>query len=82
MKLVRLVKSSDLKNVEHLIKNSGAGMTTMPKIGKEIKKRLVCTERSQKKNIKKNNHDTYLFVRKDKNKKEGKSENYNSVAKK
>ena len=40
MKLVRLVKSSDLKNVEHLIKNSGAGMTTMPKTSQEIKKRL------------------------------------------
>ena len=53
MKLVRLVKSSDLKNVEHLVKNSGAGMTTMPKTSQEIKKRLLWSERSQKKNIKK-----------------------------
>ena len=56
MKLVRLVKSSDLKNVEHLIKNSGAGMTTMPKTSQEIKKRLLWSERSQKKNIKKPNN--------------------------
>ncbi len=46
MKLVRLVKSSDLKNVEHLINNSGAGMTTMPKTSQEIKKRLLWSERS------------------------------------
>ena len=82
MKLVRLVKSSDLKNVEHLIKNSGAGMTTMPKTSKEIKKRLLWSERSQKKNIKKPNHDSYLFVLEDNNKIVGLSAIYTSVSKK
>ena len=65
MKCVRLVKSSDLKNVEHLIKNSGASMTTMPKTKQEIKKRLAWSEKSQKKNIKKPNQDSYLFVLED-----------------
>ena len=37
MKIARLVKISDLKNVEHLVKYSGKGMTTMPKTNKEIK---------------------------------------------
>ena len=37
MKIARLVKISDLKNVEHLVKYSGKGMTTMPKTIKEIK---------------------------------------------
>ena len=82
MKLVRLVKSSDLKNVEHLIKNSGAGMTTMPKTSQEIKKRLLWSERSQKKNIKKPNHDSYLFVLEDNNKIVGLSAIYTSVSKK
>jgi len=41
MKVVRLVKSSDFKNVEHLVKHSGKGMTTMPKTPQEIKERIL-----------------------------------------
>ena len=40
MKIARLVKISDLKNVEHLVKYSGKGMTTMPKTSIEIKEGL------------------------------------------
>ena len=40
MKIVRLVKNSDFKNVEHLVKYSGKGMTTMPKTPQEIKERI------------------------------------------
>ena len=80
MKRVRLVKSSDLKNVEHLIKNSGAGMTTMPKTSQEIKKRLIWSERSQKKNIKKPNQDSYLFVLEDNGRIVGLSAIYTSVS--
>ena len=64
MKCVRLVKSSDLKNVEHLIKNSGASMTTMPKTSQEIKKRLSWSEKSQKKILKNPiKIATYLFLK-------------------
>ena len=57
-------KSSDLKNVEHLIKNSGASMTTMPKTSQKLKKRLSWSEKSQKKNIKKPiKIATYLFLK-------------------
>ena len=44
MKVVRLVKNSDFKTVEHLVKHSGKGMTTMPKTSKEIKERIVWSE--------------------------------------
>ena len=80
MKCVRLVKSSDLKNVEHLIKNSGLGMTTMPKTSQEIKKRLSWSEKSQKKNIKKPNQDSYLFVLEDNGRIVGLSAIYTSVS--
>ena len=49
MKIARLVKISDLKNVEHLVKYSGKGMTTMPKTTKEIKERIKWSERSRNK---------------------------------
>ena len=80
MKRVRLVKSSDLNNVENLIKNSGAGMTTMPKSKQEIKKRLAWSEKSQKKNIKKPNQDSYLFVLEDNGRIVGLSAIYTSVS--
>ena len=82
MRLVRLVKSSDLQSVEDLIKNSGAGMTTMPKTSQEINKRLVWSERSQKKNTKKPNQDSYLFVLEDNGRIVGLSAIYTSVSKK
>ena len=49
MKVVRLVKSSDFKNVEHLVKHSGKGMTTMPKTPQEIKERISWSENEIKK---------------------------------
>ena len=51
MKVVRLVKNSDFKNVEHLVKHSGKGMTTMPKTPKEIKERIGWSEKSRNKKI-------------------------------
>jgi arginine/ornithine N-succinyltransferase beta subunit len=49
MKVVRLVKSSDFKNVEHLVKHSGKGMTTMPKTPQEIQARISWSEKSSNK---------------------------------
>merc|ERR1711965_611427 len=49
MKVVRLVKNSDFKSVEHLVKHSGKGMTTMPKTPKEIKERIAWSEKSRNK---------------------------------
>ena len=51
MKVVRLVKNSDFKSVEHLVKNSGKGMTTMPKTPKEIKERIAWSEKSRNKKL-------------------------------
>mgnify|MGYP002701093814 CR=1 FL=1 len=59
MKIARLVKISDLKNVEHLVTYSGKGMTTMPKTTKEIKTRIQWTERASNKKTKKQNHERY-----------------------
>ena len=53
MKVVRLVKNSDFKSVEHLVKHSGKGMTTMPKTPKEIKERIAWSEKSRNKKTKK-----------------------------
>ncbi len=82
MNLVRLVKTSDLSSIEKLIKNSDAGMTTMPKSSQEIKKRLIWSERSQKQNIKKPNQDSYLFVLEENKQIVGLSAIYTSVSKK
>ena len=65
MKVVRLVKNSDFKSVEHLVKHSGKGMTTMPKTPKEIKERIAWSEKSRNKKIKRPNQDSYLFVLED-----------------
>ena len=40
MQVVRLVKTSDLQQVTELIKKTGIGMTTMPKLEKKFKKEL------------------------------------------
>ena len=82
MKIARLVKISDLKNVEHLVKYSGKGMTTMPKTIKEIKERIKWSERSRNKKTKKPNQDSYLFVLEDNGRIVGLSAIYTSVSQK
>lgn len=80
MKVVRLVKSSDFKNVEHLVKHSGKGMTTMPKTPQEIKERISWSEKSRNKKTNKPNQDSYLFVLEDNNRIVGLSAIYTSVS--
>ena len=80
MKVVRLVKNSDFKSVEHLVKHSGKGMTTMPKTPKEIKERIGWSEKSRNKKIKKPNQDSYLFVLEDNGRIVGLSAIYTSVS--
>ena len=80
MKVVRLVKSSDFKNVEHLVKHSGKGMTTMPKTPQEIKERISWSEKSRNKKTSKPNQDSYLFVLEDNNRIVGLSAIYTSVS--
>ena len=80
MKVVRLVKSSDFKNVEHLVKHSGKGMTTMPKTPQEIKERISWSEKSKNKKTNKPNQDSYLFVLEDNNRIVGLSAIYTSVS--
>ena len=80
MKVVRLVKNSDFKSVEHLVKHSGKGMTTMPKTPKEIKERIAWSEKSRNKKTKKPNHDSYLFVLEDNGRIVGLSAIYTSVS--
>ena len=80
MKVVRLVKNSDFKNVEHLVKHSGKGMTTMPKTPQEIKKRISWSERSCNKKANKPNQDSYLFVLEDNGRIVGLSAIYTSVS--
>ena len=80
MKVVRLVKGSDFKNVEHLIKHSGKGMTTMPKTSKEIKERIAWSESSQHKKSNKPYQDSYLFVLEDNGRIVGLSAIYTSVS--
>ena len=82
MKIARLVKISDLKNVEHLVKYSGKGMTTMPKTSIEIKERIKWSERSCNKKTKKPNQDSYLFVLEDNGRIVGLSAIYTSVSQK
>ena len=52
----------------------------MPKTKQEIKKRLAWSEKSQKKNIKKPNQDSYLFVLEDNGRIVGLSAIYTSVS--
>ena len=80
MKIVRLVKNSDFKNVEHLVKHSGKGMTTMPKTPQEIKERIFWSERSRNKKANKPNQDSYLFVLEDNSRIVGLSAIYTSVS--
>ena len=80
MKVVRLVKNSDFKSVEHLVKHSGKGMTTMPKTTKEIKERIAWSEKSRNKKTKKPNQDSYLFVLEDNGRIVGLSAIYTSVS--
>ena len=80
MKVVRLVKNSDFKSVEHLVKHSGKGMTTMPKTPKEIKERIAWSEKSRNKKTKKPNQDSYLFVLEDNGRIVGLSAIYTSVS--
>ena len=80
MKVVRLVKASDLKGVEHLVKHSGKGMTTMPKTLQEIKQRIAWSVSSQQKKVKKPNQDSYLFVLEDNKRIVGLSAIYTSVS--
>jgi arginine N-succinyltransferase len=80
MKVVRLVKTSDFKCVENLVKHSGKGMTTMPKTAQEIKKRIAWSESSQHKKSNKPNQDSYLFVLEDHGRIAGLSAIYTSVS--
>jgi len=80
MRVVRLVKTSDFKSVEKLVKHSGKGMTTMPKTAIEIKKRITWSESSQNKKSKKPNQDSYLFVLEDDGRIVGLSAIYTSVS--
>ena len=80
MKIVRLVKNSDFMNVEHLVKHSGKGMTTMPKTPQEIKERIFWSERSRNKKANKPNQDSYLFVLEDNSRIVGLSAIYTSVS--
>lgn len=80
MKVVRLVRSSDFKSVEHLIKHSGKGMTTMPKTSQEIRERIDWSERSQNKKVRKPNQESYLFVLEDSGRIVGLSAIYTSVS--
>ena len=66
MKVVRLVKKSDFKSIEHLLRHAGKGMTTMPKSRSQIKERISWSVSSQSKKSRKPNHDSYLFVLEDK----------------
>ncbi|MBD63041.1 MAG: hypothetical protein CMD68_03065 [Gammaproteobacteria bacterium] len=80
MKVVRLVKGSDFKSVEHLVKYSGKGMTTMPKTSQEIRERIDWSEKSQNKKVKKPNQESYLFVLEDNGRIVGLSAIYTSVS--
>ena len=59
MKVVRLVKNSDFKSVEHLVKHSGKGMTTMPKHQKRLKKELYGQKNLE---IKKQRNQTKIVI--------------------
>ena len=80
MKVVRLVKSSDFKNVVHLVRHSGKGMTTMPKTPQEIKERISWSEKSRNKKNNQPNQDSYLFVLEDNKRIVGLSAIYTSVS--
>jgi arginine N-succinyltransferase len=80
MKVVRLVKKSDFKNIEHLLRHAGKGMTTMPKSRSQIKERISWSVSSQSKKSRKPNQDSYLFVLEDNGRIVGISAIYTSIS--
>ena len=80
MKVVRLVKKSDFKSIEHLLRHAGKGMTTMPKSRSQIKERISWSVSSQSKKSRKPNQDSYLFVLEDNGRIVGISAIYTSIS--
>lgn len=81
MQVVRLVKTSDIKQLTQLIDKAGHGMTTMPKNKKELQERINWSISSASKKRANPNKDTYLFVLENNKKIIGISAIYTSISK-
>ena len=81
MQVVRLVKTSDIKQLTQLIDKAGPGMTTMPKNKKELQERINWSISSASKKRANPNKDTYLFVLENNKKIIGISAIYTSISK-
>ena len=81
MQVVRLVKTSDIKQLTQLIDKAGTGMTTMPKNKKELQERINWSISSASKKRANPNKDTYLFVLENNKKIIGISAIYTSISK-
>ncbi len=81
MQVVRLVKTSDIKQLTQLIDKAGPGMTTMPKNKKELQERINWSISSARKKRANPNKDTYLFVLENNKKIIGISAIYTSISK-
>ena len=81
MQVVRLVKTTDIKQLTQLIDKAGHGMTTMPKNKKELQERINWSILSASKKRANPNKDTYLFVLENNKKIIGISAIYTSISK-
>lgn len=65
MMLLRTIRSSDFSSIEYLAQSSGVGMTTLAKDKALLEKRVQWSLDSYQKDLKKPDHEYYLFVLED-----------------
>ncbi len=65
MMLFRCAQDSDMEQIYFLAKDSGIGMTTLPKNKSLLRKRILWSTESYKKEVEKPDNEYYLFVLED-----------------